>query len=141
MVTDLLRFTFSSPLTRSQVDALAAATGMRIGDIDNPYKDTPGKGRFAGNVFIFLGRDKQDGGWYISAFSHDLTGADLPAVAVVRHRLRILMNSIAAQWEDKSADLVATSDSDDPDEGVGTAQRTVSLGKGQRGEAVTRPQV
>ncbi len=130
MVTNLLRFTFSSALTRSQVDALTAATGMRIGDVANPYKDTPGKGRFAGNVFIFLGRDKQDGQWHISAFSHDLAGADLPAVAMARRRLRVLLSSIATQWEDKSTDLVAMSDRDGLDEGVGAAQQVISLGKG-----------
>ncbi len=133
MVTDLLRFTFSSPLTRSQVDALAAATGMRIGDIDNPYKDTPGKGRFAGNVFIFLGRDKQDGQWYISAFSHDVAGADLPAVAAVRHRLRTLMNSIATEWEDHSADHVKASGGSNRGESKDTAQPAIEVELNARG--------
>ncbi len=136
MVTNLLRFTFSSPLNRSQVDALAAATGMRIGDVDNPYKDTPGKGRFAGNVFIFLGRDKQDDRWYISAFSHDVAGADLPAVATVHHRLRILMNSIATQWEDYSSDVVKESGSSNRGEGKGTAQPAIEVELNARGGRV-----
>ena len=50
MATELLRFQFASPLTRPQIDKLKAVTGMRIGDVDNPSKDTPGQGRFGGNV-------------------------------------------------------------------------------------------
>lgn len=104
MSTDLLRFEFSSPLTRPQIEALKAATGMRISDTGNPYKDTPGKGRVAGNVQIFLGRDKRENTWHISAFSPEVRGADLQAVAVLRQRLRDVLPTIATEWKDASTD-------------------------------------
>lgn len=105
MSTDLLRFEFASLLTRSHIEALKAATGMRISDTDNLYKDTPGKGRVAGNVYIFLGRDKQENTWHINAFSPDLRNADLPAVAALRQRLREVLPMIATEWKDLSTDI------------------------------------
>ncbi len=76
---------------------------MRIGDLGNPYKDTPGKGRFAGNVYIYLERGRQDGTWHISAFSHNVSGANLPDVAAMWQRLDRLLPDIATDVEDKSA--------------------------------------
>lgn len=104
MSTDLFRFEFTSPLTRHQIEALKAVTGMRISDTHNPYKDTPGKGRVAGNVQIFLGRDKRENTWHISAFSPDVQGADLQAVAALRQRLRDVLPTIATAWKDASVD-------------------------------------
>lgn len=108
MATDLFRFDFSSSLTNAQIEELKSVTGMRIGDVDNPYKDTPGKGKFAGNVYIFLGREKQAGTWHISAFSHDLRDADLGAVDATRQRLRDLMPRIASVWRESGDEAMLT---------------------------------
>jgi hypothetical protein len=110
--TDLFRFEFTSPLARPQIEALKAVAGMRISDTRNPYKDTPGKGRVAGNVQIFLGRDQRENAWHISAFSPDVQGADLQAIAALRQRLRDVLPTIATAWEDAS---------------VHTAQRDIDL--------------
>ena len=107
MSTALFRFKFTSPLTRPHVEALKAATGMRISDTGNPYKDTPGKGRVAGNVYIFLGRDERENRWHINAFSPDLRGADLKAITALRQKLREVLPAIATEWEDTSADATA----------------------------------
>jgi len=76
---------------------------MRIGDLANSYKDTPGKGRFAGNVYMYLERGRQDSTWHISAFSHDVEHADLAEVAAMWRRLDNLLAGIATDVEDKSA--------------------------------------
>jgi len=96
-------FEFASALTPPQVDELRAVTGMDIGDVGNAYKDTPGKGRFAGNVFIFLGRGQEGGGgpdqpwWHTRAFTPDPSRADLETVHARRRQLRALMPGIAAE--------------------------------------------
>ncbi len=100
MSTDLFRFEFASPLTRPQIEVLKSATGMRIGDTRNPYKDTPGKGRVAGNVQMYLGRDQHDGEWHIIAFSPDMRGVDMDAVAALRQRLMDVLPTIATEWKD-----------------------------------------
>ena len=94
----LFTFTFTSRLLTPQIRQLASTTGMRIGDVHNPYKDTPGKGVFAGNVSIFLGREEPDGSWAIRAYSDDLAGTDLSAVADLRRCLRQLLPTIATEW-------------------------------------------
>lgn len=113
MSAELFTVTFVSPLTRVQLEKLAGVTGMRIGDVDNPYKDTPGKGRITGSVSIFLGREQQEGRWHIRAVgpTSDLKDADVSAVADMLHRLEELLPRIAthgleifrspslAQWE------------------------------------------
>jgi hypothetical protein len=113
MSAELFTVTFESPLTRLQLEELASATGMRIGDVDNPYKDTPGKGRSAGSVSLFLGREQQEGAWHIRAVGRalDLTDADMSAVADTLRRLEERLPKIAthvimvsrgpylAQWE------------------------------------------
>ncbi len=94
----LFEFTFNSRLLIPQIRQLASTTGMRIGDVHNPYKDTPGKGSFAGNVSIFLAREEPDGSWAIRTYSDDLAGTDLSAVADLRRRLRQLLPTIATEW-------------------------------------------
>jgi len=103
LVTDLLQFDVASRFTRQQAEALHEATGMRIGDRANLYKDTLGKGRFAGNVYMYLERGRQDGTWHISAFSHNVNSASLPDVAAMWQRLDRLLPDIATDVEDKSA--------------------------------------
>ena len=94
----LFEFKFNSRLLIPQLRQLASATGMRIGDVHNPYKDTPGKGSFAGNVSIFLAREEPDGSWAIRTYSDDPAGIDLSAVADVRCRLKQLLPTIATEW-------------------------------------------
>ena len=83
---------------------------MRIGDVQNPYKDTPGNGRFAGNASLALGREDVQGEWHISAWSHDIAATDLSAVADVRDRLREVLPIIATEWEETYTypDLIET---------------------------------
>jgi len=100
MATRLFYFTFTSPLLLPQIRQLKAVTGMRIGDVHNPYKDTPGNGWCAGNASLALGREEVQGEWHISAWSHDVAATDLSAVADVRDRLREVLPIIATEWEE-----------------------------------------
>ncbi len=101
MATNLFEFEFASALTPPQLDEIRTVTGMDIGDIGDPYKDTPGKGRFAGNVFIFLGREQGEDAvepwWHIRAFTPDPSHADLETVYDRKQQLRDLMPRIAAE--------------------------------------------
>ena len=100
MAIDLFEFEFASALTPPQLDDIRTVTGMNIGDVGDVDKDTPAKGRFAGNVFIFLGREHKEGSnqpwWHIRAFTPDPSRADLEAVHARRQQLRELMLRIAA---------------------------------------------
>ncbi len=103
MDTSLFLFEFTSPLTVPQVEQLARATGMRIGDVGNPGKDTPGKGHFAGNANIDLIREEQEQCWYIRAYSRDLARTDLRAVRQMQERLRAVLPAVATQWRERYA--------------------------------------
>jgi hypothetical protein len=103
MDTSLFLFEFTSPLTRPQVEQLARATGMRIGDVGNPAKDTPGRGQFAGNANIDLIREEQAQRWYIRAYSRDLSRTDLAAIQHMQEHLRAILPVIASEWHERYA--------------------------------------
>ena len=95
MAVDLFVWRFSSSLAFPVAHELHLLTGMRIGDLGNPYRDTPGSGQTAGTVYLTLGRGEQPEEWYCSAFTHDLSGADLTAVALLHAQMRTLLTALA----------------------------------------------
>jgi len=98
----LFNFDFESPLTIEQIRDLMRVTGMLISDVHNPYKDTPGKGWFAGNVSLNLEREQgREDAWFITAFTHDITQIDQTAVNDMRQRLRDFLPRIATSWIEK----------------------------------------
>ena len=115
MDTSLFLFEFTSPLTQPQVKQLVDVTGMHIGDIRNPAKDTPGKGHFAGNVNIDLVREEREDRWYIRAYSRDLSMTDVTLVQEMQERLRALLPVIAAEWRERYAYPECVSDSANAD--------------------------
>ncbi len=101
MATILFELDFVSPLTGEHIEELKSVTGMIIGDVRNPRKDTPGKGWFAGNAYLTLERERQGGEWFITAYTHDLAQTDLLAVIKMRRRLHDLLDRIVTKWEER----------------------------------------
>ena len=101
MATTLFELDFVSPLTREHIEELKSVTGMLIGDVRNPRKDTPGKGWFAGNAYLALERERREGEWFITAYTHDLAQTDLQAVTTMRRCLHDLLDRIAIRWEER----------------------------------------
>lgn len=103
MAKSFFSFDFESPLTMEQVRDLMRVTGMLISDVHNPYKDTPGKGWFAGNVSLNLEREQgREDAWFITAFTHDVAQTNPVEVDDMRLRLRDLLPRIATNWTEKS---------------------------------------
>jgi len=94
MLAELFEYRFASSLGFPVTRELHLLTGMLIGDTSSPYKDTPGSGRVAGTANLTLERGEERDEWYLSAFTHDLPGADLPALALLYAQLRILLTSL-----------------------------------------------
>jgi len=94
MLKELFEYRFVTALSFPLAHELHLLTGMLIGDLGNPSKDTPGSGQFAGNVHLTLERGEEREEWYLSAFTHDLAGADLPAVALLRAQLRLVLTAL-----------------------------------------------
>ncbi len=101
MATTLFELDFVSPLTGEHIEELKSVTGMIIGDVRNPRKDTPGKGWFARNAYLTLERERQEGEWFITAYTHDLAQTDLQTVMTMRRRLHDLLDRIATRWEER----------------------------------------
>jgi tetratricopeptide (TPR) repeat protein len=94
VLTELLEYRFSSSLAFPVAHELHLLTGMLIADTGNPNKDTPGSGRVAGSVYLTLERGEEPEEWYLSTFTHDIAGADLPEVAQLRTRLHLVLTAL-----------------------------------------------
>jgi hypothetical protein len=101
---DLFQFQLDlrAGLTRRDVEELERISGMRIGDLSDPYKDTPGKGQLGDDAFMFLvrGNPGDDFSWRIWAFSHDLARIDAPAIQARERALREFLPKIAMRWRE-----------------------------------------
>ncbi|MGI5414623.1 hypothetical protein [Actinomadura luteofluorescens] len=93
-------FRFTADLDGHYVRLLKEATNMRIGDVDNLWKDTPGRGKIVPEVNIHLWRPSADSNdWQIDATTrHD--HYDVAAVEACRQRLTDLLPQISLTWEE-----------------------------------------
>lgn len=97
----LFDFRFKADLGAHRIGRLREATGMRISDSANLWKDTPGKGTITPGVRIFLVRpDGEPDDWQIEAFTHE-DDYDAQAVEACRRRLRELLPEISETWEER----------------------------------------
>ncbi|MEV5709017.1 hypothetical protein [Actinoallomurus sp. NPDC052274] len=94
----LFTFRFTADLGGYRGRLLKEATGMRIGDIDNLWKDTPGKGQITPGVRIYLWRPSgEPNDWQIDATTRE-DDYDFAAVTACRDRLLRLLSQIAQRW-------------------------------------------
>lgn len=100
MATKLLLIRFFAALTQARRRELKLLTGMRIGDTDNPYKDTPGSGTLAGVATVLLSRGERPEEWYITAFTHAPAEVDLQPLERFRQRLAIALPKLADRYEE-----------------------------------------
>jgi hypothetical protein len=98
----LFDFRFKADLGAHRIGLLREATGMRISDADNMWKDTPGKGTITPGVRIFLARPSgEPNDWQIEAFTHE-DDYDSAAVEACRQRLRRLLPQISETWKENT---------------------------------------
>jgi hypothetical protein len=100
-VADLFHFDFAVVLTFTVADRLRLLTGMRIGDLDNPYKDTPGRGEFAGDAQLFLGRGERADTWSLDAFTDNMVGVESNDVERMRAVIIAFLDDVAIQWSER----------------------------------------
>lgn len=93
-------FRFTADLDGHYVQLLKEATGMRIADVDNLWKDTPGRGEIVPDVNIHLWRPSAEANdWQIDASTRS-TDYDIAAVEACRQRLIDLLPQISQTWEE-----------------------------------------
>jgi hypothetical protein len=98
----LFVFRFKGRLLARESEQLREATGMMIGDVENLWKDTPGKGQPTPGVYMALWRpsDVPDD-WIIDATTRQ-DDYDHDAVEACRQRIRELLLKIAYTWEEQA---------------------------------------
>ena len=96
----LFDFHFMADLDSYYVELLHEATGMRIGDVDNLWKDTPGRGEIVPGVDINLWRPSgEPNDWRLDASTRE-DGYDVAAVTACRERLLEVLPRISQSWEE-----------------------------------------
>lgn len=99
-IKTLFEFRFTADLGAHRVKLLKEATGMRIGDVDNLWKDTPGRGELAPGVNIHLWRPSSEpGDWQLDATTRE-SDYNAAAVEACRQRLRALLPQISDSWQE-----------------------------------------
>ena len=96
----LFDFRFSADLGGGREQLLHAATGMRIGDVENLRKDTPGRGEIAPGVSLCLYRPSSEAdAWAIDATTRE-PYYDTAAVASCRQRIRDLLGEFCDSYQE-----------------------------------------
>ena len=96
----LFDFRFSADLSDDRVWLLREATGMRIGDVENLWKDTPGRGEIAPGVSICLYRPGSERhAWALDATTRE-PYYDTAAVASCRQRIRDLLAEFCDSYQE-----------------------------------------
>ncbi|NDU73614.1 hypothetical protein GWI34_13325 [Actinomadura sp. DSM 109109] len=96
----LFAFRFNADLDAYHARLIKEATNMRIGDVENLWKDTPGRGRIAPGVGIHLWRPSgEPNDWQIDATAQG-AGYDTAAVEACRQRLLELLPRISVTWRE-----------------------------------------
>ncbi|MEV0665427.1 hypothetical protein ACIBI3_33520 [Actinomadura luteofluorescens] len=99
-VKTVFAFRFIADLDGHYVRLLRDATNMRIGDVENPWKDTPGRGKIVPEVNIHLWRPSAEpNDWQIDATTRQRDYDDT-AVEACRQRLTDLLPKISLTWEE-----------------------------------------
>lgn len=93
-------FRFTADLDGYYVRLLKEVTGMRIADVDNLWKDTPGQGEIVPEVNMHLWRPSGEANdWQIDATTRK-ADYDVAAVEACRQRLVDLLPQISQAWEE-----------------------------------------
>ncbi len=101
-IKTLFDFHFTADLGGHSVQLLREATGMRIADIDNLWKDTPGRGKITPGVNVHLWRPSDEANdWRLDATTRE-DEYDSAAVTACRERLLLLLPQISQSWEENA---------------------------------------
>ena len=96
----LFGFALWARMTVDQIAVLSTLTGMRIGDVRNPSRDSVGQDRISERAFIRLTRGLEEDQWCLEAVGYDPQATDLKAARLLQERLRTELTASAFRWHE-----------------------------------------